>query len=337
MLLIIASAVPASCASMDISGTSGRMGNDGFSIVLPSMRLSLEAGPLSVGEIDRRGLVRTLSELHDGRWDLSLEASRFRSDGWRSGAVLSLGPLSLGMSLNDRAFAAASLSFNHVDAAVLYAFAGSSPDSFMEDRHESERQDVLYGGLSFSWWIFRAAGIFSFSPVLGLDGYLSLAAEHGRYSITLAAGSRPVLYSDDARYLYSISGTIGEDGFLSQFSFKIGNEPVFSDEYLGYEAYIKSGLELYGITIYSSMEYCFSSHGHSTKSDRFTIEAYGFELGYDNAYGIVAVYDAGIVEFGYDEGRFFAAIEHEMAGSMSRMHLRLSSDRLIDVAISIDL
>ena len=337
MIFIMLSAMPLHSAFVDAAAETRRIGDDSFSISLPYMRISLDAGPLTVGEIDRRGLFRTLSSLHDGRNELTLEASSFRSDGWRSGAVVEAGPLSIGASLNDRAAVAVSLSYDYMDIAVLYAFPGEDEGRFMEDRKSGESQSVLYGGASFSWWIFSGAGIVSFSPDFGFDGFISLTAEYGKYSLSLAVGSPPVLYDDSPRFMYSASGSIGADGFLSEFSFRIGGDPVFSDEYRTYEADIKSKLELYGITIYSSMEYSFSRRGMSSKSDRFTVEAFGIRLGYDSDYGLVAVYDAGAVEFGYDEGSFFASLEFEAFGEHSRMRLRLSSDSAIDVSISLDL
>ena len=328
---------PLQGAWVDASHDTKAIGTDGFSLSLPHPRLYLKAGPLTVGEIDRRGLLRTLSEPHGGHYGLRLEASPFRTDGRRSGAVLEAGPLSVGVSLGDRPLAAASLSYEHASAAMLYALPGSFDESVMGDRKDSEGQAVLYGGASGRWWIFSCLALFSFSPDLGFDGFISASVGYGRYSLSFSAGSLPVLYDDETRYMYSISGSIGEEGFRSEFSLKIGNKPVFSDEYLAYEAYIRSRLELYGIRVYSSMEYSFSKRGKSSKSDRITIEAYGFKLGYDSDYGLVAVYDSDIVEFGYDEGRLYAAIETDLLGERSRMRIRLSSDSSIDVSIALDL
>lgn len=337
MPALLLSLCPAFGTDIDVSHSSSAIEGDVFAISLPQLRISLDAGPLAIGELDRRGLVRTLSELHDGPFDLTLRAVPFHKEGERSGAVVSVGPLSVGASLNDRALAAASLSYEHFSAAVLYAFPGAGDDTFMEDRKDSEGQGVMFIGTSFSFSIFSAGGIASFSPHLGFDGFLTLSASYGRYSLSLSAGSPPVLYEDSPRYMYGISATLGEEGFLSELSLRIGNAPVFSNEYLEYDADIKSRLKLYDFTIYSSMEYSFSRRGNSSKADRFTVEAYGLKLGFDSEYGIVAVYDAGPVEFGYDEGHAYAVLETDILGEHSRLRLRLSSESIIDVSISLDL
>ena len=337
LLMFFIPLLPLSALQMEGTPDARSVSGDSFSISFPSMRISLEAGPLSVGEIDRRGLVRTISDIHEGYSDLRLEAHPFHSDGRRYGAVLDLGPLSIGFSLNDRALAAASLSFEGFSVAVLHASEGGAEETFLEDRKDSVKESVLYGAASFSWRMLSGTGLFSFSPDLGFDGFASIALRHDDYSIVLSMGSPPVLYDDSTRFMYSLSGSIGEDGFRSEFSFRTGNAPVFTGDFLPYEADLRSRLSIHGVTVRSSMEFSFTKKGSSHKRDRFTVEAYGIRLGFDSGYGLIAVYDGGAVEFGYDEGRLYAELGLEMWGARSRVKVRLSSDSIMDVYLSLDL
>ncbi len=327
------------CFALDVSLTdeTKKVESDVFSLSLSRMKLYISVGDLTIGEIDRRGLLRTLSEPHEGRFDLVPKALPFSNSGTRYGALLRLGPLSLFTTLNDRLLGGMALNYEHFSFATLYAAAGYDEGPFMEDRKDSENWDVLFTAFSFNYWIFSGMGIGTFSPELGFDGLLSLSVGYGKYSLTFTMGSPPVLYSDKERYMYSVSVTLGEAGFLSRITMKMGNTPIFSDDYRPYEAEIVSYLTLHGFRFYSSMEYSFSKKGNSRKSDRFTVEIHGVKIGYDSDYGLVAVYDAGKIEAGYDEGRFFAALTFEAFGEHSELKVRLSSDSLIDISLSLDL
>ena len=309
---------------------------DGFRLSLADPRLSIDSGPLAVGQIDRTGLVHTIAEPHGGVHGIELECMPFASEGRRTGARIRFGPLSAGFSLDGRPLAAASLSYERMSLAVLYAWKGSTDRPLLR-QWKDEEMETLYGAASLEAGPFRALGIISFSDHLGIDGFLSLSATWDGCSISVAAGALPPLYDDYSRFLYSVNGTIRRDSFLSEFELRIGETPVFSADYLPYEASIRSRLELHGVVISSSMDYSFSRRGRSRKRDRFTLRYGIVELGYDSLDGPVAIIRACGVEVGFDEGRAYAELERGFVTEHARLRLRLSSDSSIGVAISLDL
>lgn len=309
---------------------------DMFRLSLTDGNLFMDLGPMRVGQIDRSGLVRTIAEPHGVGRGIELECLPFTADGHRSGAVLALGPLSVGIALDDRPLAAASLSYDSFSLALLYAGDSMQGRPLMHQWRLEERE-TLYWAASVDLGFLRALGIASFSRYLGLDGFLSLSAEWNGYSVSIAAGGPPLLYDDYDRFLYSVSGMIKKDCFMSEFELRIGEAPVFSEDYLPYEAELRSILDIHGVIIYSAMEYSFSRRGRSRKRDRFTIRHGFLELGYDSDHGLVALFRYGGIEAGFDEGRGYVELERELDTEHSRLLLRLSSDRSVAVAIALDL
>ena len=319
-------------ASSDLREIRG----DSFRVSLTDGNLFMDIGPLRVGQIDRSGLVRTIAEPHGGRHGLELECLPFRSDGRRSGAVLDLGPLSVGMALDDRALFAASLSYDSFSIAMRYAGDVTSDRPLIHQWRQEERE-TLYWAASVEVGAFNALGIASFAEHLGFDGFLSLSAAWNGYSLSVAAGGPQLLYDDSQRFLYSVNGTIREEGFIYEFELRIGEAPVFSEDYLPYEAELRSRLDIHGVIIYSAMEYSFSRRGRSHKRDRFTIRYDFIELGYDSDHGLIALFRYGGIEAGFDEGRGYVELERELETEHSRLLLRLSSDSSFSIAVALDL
>ena len=335
LLLILSSSLYAGDAYA--SAERREIGAGNFRISLTRMRVYLDLGVFSAGELDRTGLVRTLSHPHEKQQSLTLECTPFRSDGDHAGAAVALGPFRAGISLNGRPAAAVSLSYENFSAAVLYAGKGGAENDLVPVWAESLSFPVLYGAVSARLGAFSLLFAGSAADDLGMEGFVSLSAGTDSAAVTVSAGRLFPLYSDSDDYLYSVHGMLKRKQFSTEFSFRIGSAPVFSDDYLPYEAEIRSSLELSSITVHSSMEYSFSRTGRSLKKDRFTISHDLFELGYDSSCGVVAVFRAGPVEAGYDEGRFFVALEKRAVTEHASILLRLSSDSLISVSAAVDL
>ena len=201
----------------------------------------------------------------------------------------------------------------------------------------SERGFIVCAEDHLGHGAFNALGIASFAEHLGFDGFLSLSAAWNGYSLSVAAGGPQLLYDDSQRFLYSVNGTIREEGFISEFELRIGEAPVFSEDYLPYEAELRSRLDIHGVIIYSAMEYSFSRRGRSHKRDRFTIRYDFIELGYDSDHGLIALFRYGGIEAGFDEGRGYVELERELETEHSRLLLRLSSDSSFSIAVALDL
>ena len=169
-------------------------------------------------------------------------------------------------------------------------------------------------------------GIASFSPEVGYSGTIGGRLYSGDYSISFIYGSPIALYSDDEEYLWGMRGSIGEDGFYSEFSFSYGETPVFSEEYLPRSSRLYSVLEIGDIKLYSRMEHSFTARGNDSSDKEFGF-AYGpFECGYSTSDGFYAALDFSYMTVGFRNGCPFVAFSYRFGFSDGDIDISLSSD-----------
>ena len=335
VFLLLAAASPLAGISFARDGGSAYTGADGFRLSLSDGRLYLADEHIAFGQIDRFGLVRTLSDPYGSPPSLRPRASAFSRTGERSGFVLSLGPLSAGASLNGRPLLFASAEFSHFEAAVLLAFPGEDPGTIVSDAYREETGRVLYAGISGGYGVFSAMGIFSFSDTKGIGLFGSAGVEYGGYSLYAMAGDPISLYGGRDTRLFGIRGSIGEEGFRSEFSVIFGGVPVFSDEFMPYQAVLRSELAVEGIRLESVMRYSFTRTGRTYKSDIITLSFDGLRIGYSSSGGLIASYSHGMFEIGIEDGRAYAEVQLDFGAEDADVMIRLHSDGEIETGVSL--
>ncbi len=334
MILLVFSALPLFSGSIAQDGRTSYIRTEDVIISISGAGLFLSSESIEAGQIDRFGLVRTLKDPYGSAFSLRPEASSYAFSSKRMGAVLKLGPLRAGASLNDRPMAFAYASLPYAEGAVLYAFPGRSSDALLQSPMTGEDASVLYMATSGGYSIFKAMGILSYSDKEGLSLFGAAGVQWRKYSLFLLGGDAVTLYGDDEPDRWGIRGSFGEEGFRCEFSFISGEPPVFSNDFLSFRAYIRSELEIGGVRLYSSMRYSLSRRGRMTKSDCITVSYEGFRVGYSSSDGIIASFRHDLFEIGIEGRKLYVEITLEFRAEAS-FEMKLCSDGTMEAGISL--
>lgn len=335
LILIAAISIPFLPAlSLVRDGEAGYAEDDSFRISFSGHQLYMADEHIEFGQIDRAGLVRTIADPYSAPMTLRPQAKPYAYSGKHSGAVLKLGPLAAGTSLSDRPFAFAYSDFGYMEAAMLFAFSGSESDRIIGDPFRNEEGNVLYAAVGGGYSIFSAMGIFSFSDTKGISLYGALGAEYEDYSIYVMAGDPISLYSGRDSRLFGIRGSIGEEGFRSEFELTYGAIPVFSNNFMPRTAELRTELWIGNARLYSAMRYSFTRTGRTYKSDYAAISFDGLRIGYSSSGGIVASYSHDLFEIGIENRSYYIEVKLGFIADNADITIRLTSDGHIRTAVS---
>ncbi len=295
------------------------------------------AGPYSYGVIDRRGLFRAIDDPHSGR--LSLIPSVSRPGRWdeRSGSVLELGPASIAYTQDDRPAAAFAYGSEHISLALLFAFPGKASDSFHADRGRTEQFSTLYAGIGAHYGPVSGYAVYSFSPDIGSRSLVSGRLENDGYSIGFAYGSLIALYSDSPGYSWSVSASIGEEGFRAEGRIAYGLPPVSSGDFLPFESELFTMLEAGDARIFTHAEHRFSASGRTMHEDTAGLSYGIMDIWYSTISGPGIQIDCGHFGFGYRDGNAFVSFSASFRTGMARISVEASTDRGVKTGLRIDL
>ena len=312
--------------SITVNNSNASVDSAAASFSFASMEAYLSLGPLSYGDISRKGLIATLSNPYRLEADFLPKAERPGRYSGHSGFVLTLGPVYLLASSDKRMLFSIAYDNEYFDAAVLYAGKNLDDGGFHESSLRRGVFETIYFAAEGRWRFFSLMGIASFSPEVGYSGTIGGRLYSGDYSISFIYGSPIALYADDEEYLWGMRGSIGEDGFYSEFSFSYGETPVFSEEYLPRSSRLYSVLEIGDIKLYSRMEHSFTARGNDSSDKEFGF-AYGpFECGYSTSDGFYAALDFSYMTVGFRNGCPFVAFSYRFGFSDGDIDISLSSD-----------
>ena len=316
-----------------IVSPSGGAIDGGSALISSSGRAWLEYGALSYGEIGESGMVAAFDDPFSPSIGLEASVERPGMGDGRSGAVLSLGPLSLLLSSDERLLAGFSLDMDGFDAAVLYAH-GHPGDGGMQQGHEAKGgYGAIYLGADASWRFLRFIALGSFSPDLGFRGLVSAGAEHGAYSLHAAFGSLLPLYPDSPSEGMGIRGSFGNDRYSWIFAASFGSRPVFSEEYMPRRTYASSVLRLGDWVLEAETSSTLTAAGRRRHSERFSLSYGALECGYDTDEGPFAILDLGHLRLGYEDGGAIVGLTAELGDGGSRVQLTLTSSPSIGISV----
>ncbi len=323
ILCISISIHSASSVRLSADGSIMKFDSSSASFVFSDGKASFKGKYAAAGEIDRKGMIRFLSDPYTSPMILKPVASAWKESGINGGTVIDIQNSSFIFPFSERKGFGVYVGLGHTDAAVLF-MDDEEPEPLYAGYSGFARKSI-YGASSLSFSGIRLLFAISLSSLGRVGFFGALSAELFGYSLSIRIGQIEPLYKDSEEEYGSIELKAKHGIYSMDFLYVLGMPALYSFEYQNWKMSLEQTIK----ADYLSIEF-----GLNVEHDRKGHEKKSYKMEVDGLYLSFACIDASLSSFSmnlpgasllFDNGRYCVKLNKALHLDNAILEISLST------------